>query len=203
MPSSTFFRLPAAKRDRLLEAARAEFSRTAYGETSINRIIRQAGIPRGSFYMYFHGKDDLFLYMMRAYGERLEQRMGELLEQSGGDLFAAFLALFEHVQAHWQQEQYQDLARMLRLNGNLKPDIFLCSTGEAIAARLRDKIDLSALNLREEGDLAGILGLLVMVTGEAIMSAASGGGPAVRARLVHSFEILKRGMAKAAPLEKA
>lgn len=133
MPSSTFFRLPAAKRERLLEAARAEFSRTAYGETSINRIIRQAGIPRGSFYMYFHGKDDLFLYMMRAYGERLEQRMGELLEQSGGDLFAAFLALFEHVQAHWQQEQYQDLARMLRLNGNLKPDIFLCSTGEAIA----------------------------------------------------------------------
>lgn len=203
MPSSTFFRLPAAKRERLLEAARAEFS-----PDGLWRDLNQPHYPTGRYppgqllHVFPREGRPVSLYDAR-YGERLEQRMGELLEQSGGDLFAAFLALFEHVQAHWQQEQYQDLARMLRLNGNLKPDIFLCSTGEAIAARLRDKIDLSALNLREEGDLAGILGLLVMVTGEAIMSAASGGGPAVRARLVHSFEILKRGMAKAAPLEKA
>ena len=49
MPSSTFFNLPAEKRERLLAAARAEFARAPYEDASVNRIIRAAGIPRGSF----------------------------------------------------------------------------------------------------------------------------------------------------------
>ena len=49
MPSKTFFHLPAEKRERLLLAAEEEFARVPYAEASINRMIRAAGIPRGSF----------------------------------------------------------------------------------------------------------------------------------------------------------
>ena len=56
MPSTTFYNLPAEKRERLLSAARAEFARAPYEEASVNRMIRAAGIPRGSFYMYFTDK---------------------------------------------------------------------------------------------------------------------------------------------------
>lgn len=56
MPSKTFFHLPAEKRERLLLAAEEEFARVPYAEASINRMIRAAGIPRGSFYMYFRDK---------------------------------------------------------------------------------------------------------------------------------------------------
>ena len=47
----------------------------------MNRIIRSAGIPRGSFYMYFTDKEELFGHLMDSYGALLERRMGELLEQ--------------------------------------------------------------------------------------------------------------------------
>lgn len=51
---------PAAeKRERLLLAAEEEFARVPYAEASINRMIRAAGIPRGSFYMYFRDKEEL------------------------------------------------------------------------------------------------------------------------------------------------
>ena len=50
MPKSTFFRLPEEKRGRLMDAAWAEFTRVSFAEASINRIIRSAQIPRGSFY---------------------------------------------------------------------------------------------------------------------------------------------------------
>ena len=50
MPSATFYNLPEEKRERLLRAAREEFSRVPYESASVNRIIRSAGIPRGSFY---------------------------------------------------------------------------------------------------------------------------------------------------------
>ena len=49
MPSQTFYNLPPAKREKLLRAARAEFARVPYDQVSINRIVRAAGIPRGSF----------------------------------------------------------------------------------------------------------------------------------------------------------
>ena len=93
MPSATFYNLPAEKRERLLRAAREEFSRVPYESASVNRIIRSAGIPRGSFYMYFTDKEELFGHLMDSYGALLERRMGELLEQREGDLFAAFLEL--------------------------------------------------------------------------------------------------------------
>ena len=48
MPSTTFFHLPAEKRERLLAAARAEFVRVPYEDASINRMIREAGIPRAA-----------------------------------------------------------------------------------------------------------------------------------------------------------
>ena len=142
MPSSTFFNLPEAKREKLLSAARAEFSRTSYGETSINRIIREAGIPRGSFYMYFTDKEDLFLYLMRSYGERVEALMVALLEEHSGDPFAAALALFDYVQARWEEEQYQELVQIIRRNEQIRPNIFFCRGEAGIADWLRDKIDL-------------------------------------------------------------
>ena len=86
MPSATFYNLPAEKRERLLRAAREEFSRVPYESASVNRIIRSAGIPRGSFYMYFTDKEELFGHLMDSYGALLERRMGELLEQREGDL---------------------------------------------------------------------------------------------------------------------
>ena len=52
MPTNTFFNLPPPKREKLLQAAAAEFTRKPYGEVSINRIIQAAEIPRGSFYQY-------------------------------------------------------------------------------------------------------------------------------------------------------
>lgn len=91
MPSTTFFHLPAEKRERLLAAARAEFVRVPYEDASINRMIREAGIPRGSFYMYFTDKEDLFRYLMESYGQRLVEQVEEWLERDGGDLFQAFL----------------------------------------------------------------------------------------------------------------
>ena len=65
MPSATFANLPAQKQERLLEAATREFSRRPFSEASINQIIKDAGIPRGSFYTvsYTH----LSLVLTRIY----------------------------------------------------------------------------------------------------------------------------------------
>ena len=50
MIHATFERLPEEKKDRILQSARAEFIRYPYEKTSINRILAEAEIPKGSFY---------------------------------------------------------------------------------------------------------------------------------------------------------
>ena len=64
MPKQTFYKLPQEKQERILAAAKKEFTQVRYNDASINQIVREAGIPRGSFYQYFDDKDDLFDYIV-------------------------------------------------------------------------------------------------------------------------------------------
>lgn len=59
MIHKTFENLPEKKRKTLLQAAFSEFTETGYEKSSINRILADAGIPKGSFYQYFDRKEDL------------------------------------------------------------------------------------------------------------------------------------------------
>ena len=192
MPSATFYNLPAEKRERLLRAAREEFSRVPYESASVNRIIRSAGIPRGSFYMYFTDKEELFGHLMDSYGALLERRMGEL--------FAAFLDLFDHIQAHWGDGKYREMADILRCNRQMQPGVLLNREGpEASLARLRDRVDLSRLDLRTETDLSDIFHLLVSAVAGTLVAAGASSDPAgARARLMRVFGILRRGAASKA-----
>lgn len=63
MPKDTFHNLSDDKKWKIFDAAVREFSIRRFSEASINQIVKAAGIPRGSFYQYFNGKEDIFLYM--------------------------------------------------------------------------------------------------------------------------------------------
>ena len=46
-------------RQRLIECAAELFWKNGYSATGINEILKQTGLPKGSFYFYFKSKDDL------------------------------------------------------------------------------------------------------------------------------------------------
>lgn len=73
MPKSTFYNLNDEKKGRIFDAALQEFSIRTFSQASLNQIIKNAGIPKGSFYQYFDNKEDLYLYMMEvASKEKIE-----------------------------------------------------------------------------------------------------------------------------------
>ena len=63
MPSATFFHLPEEKRQRLIDAAWNEMVSVSFDKVSINQIIQNAGVSRGSFYQYFSDKLDLLRFL--------------------------------------------------------------------------------------------------------------------------------------------
>ncbi len=64
MPKQTFFNLPQEKRETILNAAVEEFAEYGLENASTNRIVKNSGIAKGSFYQYFEDKQDVFTYML-------------------------------------------------------------------------------------------------------------------------------------------
>ncbi len=55
---------PLLKRPDLMEAAFSQFSRVSFNEASLNAILQEAGVNKGSFYFKFYDKMDLYLCLM-------------------------------------------------------------------------------------------------------------------------------------------
>ncbi|GJM40521.1 MAG: TetR family transcriptional regulator [Ardenticatenaceae bacterium] len=64
MPKSTFLNLPEQKRQLIEEAALDEFVTWGFDNASINRIVAQCQIAKGSFYQYFEDKKDLYKHVL-------------------------------------------------------------------------------------------------------------------------------------------
>lgn len=97
MCTETFLRLPEEKRRRFLDAAWEEFSNARFTDVSVNQIVRRAGIPRGSFYQYFAGKDDLFAYLLEEVRNHVKEEYRRVLKDNGGDMFQAQLDCFDRL----------------------------------------------------------------------------------------------------------
>ncbi len=64
MPKPTFFNLPEEKRKKIVNAAVDEFAEYGFEAASINRIVANSGIAKGSFYQYFKDKQDVFMHLL-------------------------------------------------------------------------------------------------------------------------------------------
>ncbi|MTD38093.1 TetR family transcriptional regulator [Erwinia sp. CPCC 100877] len=94
MPKPTFFHLSETKRQRLIAAAKAEFSRTTLQEASVANIVKLAEIPRGSFYQYFEDKEDLYYYYFNLLSQTNKRDIEIALKNADGDLFEAVEVYF-------------------------------------------------------------------------------------------------------------
>ncbi len=65
-------------RGRLIEAAKRVFSEKGYYNAQITHIIDEAGVARGTFYLYFKGKEDIFKELLREVVEELKERIKEI-----------------------------------------------------------------------------------------------------------------------------
>lgn len=95
MPSKTFLNLDSSKQSNLLEAAMHEFKSVPYTEVSINQIIMNAHISRGSFYTYFIDKDDLFGYILDLQKKKMFTITKDVFDSCGGDIRKSFLMLYD------------------------------------------------------------------------------------------------------------
>lgn len=79
------------RREELIEAALDEFGAKSYEEASLNNIIKNAGISKGTFYYHFQDKQALYLFLLQAMAdakvEFVERGLADYVRDEELDLF--------------------------------------------------------------------------------------------------------------------
>lgn len=196
MCMETFLRLPEEKRTRFLDAAWEEFTRVSFAESSINQIVRRAGIPRGSFYQYFRDKEDLFAYLMAQVRDYFVQQYTGILREVKGDIFRTQLLCFDRFtrRKHEPDAMLEKFWQVLRLNPGLHMQMFLGERARRdLPEMLLREADLSAFRSEETARSAFFLSLLALSA--AVMDVLHDPGEAetFRCQLEQRLDIIRRG----------
>jgi AcrR family transcriptional regulator len=91
---------PGERRRQLLEAAIWTFARKGYRAAGVADIIARAGVARGTFYLHFDSKEEVFLSIVEDFHEGLRQ----LLEEPDGPVPLAELhgrAVLQRMYRRW------------------------------------------------------------------------------------------------------
>jgi AcrR family transcriptional regulator len=71
------------RRQEVLRAALKCFARRGYHETTMDHIVKAAGLSKGALYQYFRTKEDLFLALCRIQQADLRTRLEQAFAESG------------------------------------------------------------------------------------------------------------------------
>ncbi len=141
MPSKTFLNLPKEKQKKLIQSATEEFSSHNFMDVSINRIINSVNIPRGSFYMYFNDKEDLFEYLLESYTQKLKIIIAESLKINKGDLRDTFVYLYDEITKRIKKIKIEILFRNAFIYLNLNRNKFNYIIGNELFNTIKSDID--------------------------------------------------------------
>ena len=71
-----------AKREQIIEGAKTVFMKVGFDAASMNDITREAGVSKGTIYVYFQNKEDLFAALVQRERERITLAMRDVLADS-------------------------------------------------------------------------------------------------------------------------
>ena len=154
MPKETFFNLPEAKRNKIIDAAKKEFTVNQLRKSRVSNIIKVAKIPRGSFYQYFEDLDDLYYYVVNEMFDKVYKAGAKFCDDTN-DIFEFAQITFEY--------DYNGFINDMRHDFMMNVFRSISSNEEYIATfnKMRyeyimgvlNKMDLSNIRLKKEEDL--------------------------------------------------
>lgn len=169
MPKITFFNLPEEKQANLIDCIKKEFSRVPLNEASVANIIKDANIPRGSFYQYFEDKEDAFYYVLELLTNENKDRFISVLKKAEGDIFDTFLTIFKTILKEFKDPKNLHFFRNAFLNMNYKTEsifteMFNESRLKKNFSELSELIDTTRLNISNQQEVIHVVQITVVIT---------------------------------------
>lgn len=200
LPKQTFFNLKDNKKEKIEQALIKEFGQASFEKASISNIIREADIPRGSFYQYFENKEDAISYIIGKFIKEEKEKIYSRLLKNNGDIFQTSIDLYDHLIEVMSKTKnlnlFKNILQELRKNNinAFEDNTEIIYTKKTITSM----INKSELNLDNDEELIYFLKILNVITRNIAIEVLSGLQNADNGKeiLVKELEILKKGMKK-------
>jgi AcrR family transcriptional regulator len=163
MVKQTFLNLSIEKQERILGAARREFSRAPLNEASVANIIKDAGIPRGSFYQYFNDLEDIFYYILENHSQDIKQRLTTNLVHYKGDIIKAFADLYRYILDKVSEDDNKFYFKNIFLNMDYKLEKMFLPNLEDNLNEIIQLVDITSLNISSRLQLIYVLEIIEAV----------------------------------------
>lgn len=109
MPSEAFFKLDESKKKKILEAIKNEFESNGFEKASVNKIVENAGISKGSFWFYFENKEEAINFIIESYIEIEKTEALKLIKEKNGDIFETYIGLYDFIKEQKLEEYKREL----------------------------------------------------------------------------------------------
>ena len=152
-------------------------------------------MPRGSFYLYFENKEDLYLYILELYLKEFKRILLDLLEQNNHDIFQSLICLYDYI------------VNIKTTSKNLVDKIFINMNSKrfeyAIPELLKKEVDESIINYikfndnsMNEEDFNVIMSILLPILFINVSAVLSGPNnkEIVREFYIKQINIIKKGL---------
>lgn len=125
MPTTTFWNLSETKKEKIRLAAIKELATVSLDKVSINKIIKDADISRGSFYMYFEDIFDLIFYLVDDSTRQVREEMIRREIFKSGDLEEIILGYHDVMYDYYDNDMYRNLFKntMIYFQGRPQEEI--------------------------------------------------------------------------------
>lgn len=145
MIKQTFYNLADDKKQRITDAIIKELDEYSYDDISINRIVKNASISRGSFYQYFDDKSDLLKVILEGFSDELTENYKSYLIETGGEIFEACEKIFDFIIASSKSKNYSTAFKVVFSFTKTAEDLLKCDNEKQ--CKHKQLIDETKLNI--------------------------------------------------------
>lgn len=197
MIKRTFYNLPKEKREKIIEVTRKEFRKGNKRKITINSVIKNAGISRGSFYQYFDDKLDLVELITSDMVDKMVGFIKDELILNDGDIFEIPIKIFDVVTSN--EMNYNDMVVMsdrTNLNSDLISEYMQYRFREYDFAGTLAPYVNSEMTFKDSGDLKYVVFMMEDAIRSAVFGAARSPKAVNKEReiLTKKVELLKKAV---------
>lgn len=163
MAKQTFFNLPEEKKITIINALRCEFSNAALKDALVSNIVKNAKIPRGSFYQYFEDIEDAYYFLIDDYSKKIKKFLLEEIINNKGDIVISYRHLYIYILDMIENEEDKKYFEKIFLNMNYEVQSMFTPNFNDGLNMILNKIDITNLNIATKFGIGYILDIIESV----------------------------------------
>lgn len=160
MAKQTFLNLPEDKKNTIIDSLKKEFSRVALKDALVSNIVKEAKIPRGSFYQYFEDIDDAYYYLIEEYSKNIKKYLIEDLINNKGDIILSYRHLYIYILDMIEDKNNKDYFEKIFLNMSYEVQSMFTPNFNDGLNTIINHVDASKLNISSKFGIGYILDIV-------------------------------------------